>query len=590
MARPTIRSAALAMALGTASAVLPVGAAHAVTGQAAVVSQDCASGGRIQETVVNNTSQPTTFTLNWPGAGTWTANVAANDSSHFYFTKPSGTGYTLHTTTPQGYDDTVSGTMDCTGALHALVGMDCPRNADGSLPASHRLRMTLDNRTAAAQTFTVAWPGRSGSPWTVTVPAMSGNASLYWTVANGTPYSFTTTSGSWSHSESGTADCGTATGTPGMNAQTLLTTSTVITGLNGPGGLYNGTAKSVRIPALAVTDSGTVIATMDARVDGSADLGGGTNNIQIAMSRSTDGGASFTAPAIIAHAPTTGEGYGDSSLLVDRTTGTVYCFFTYAPKVGVGYYGSTAGDTSATSTANTHIRYISSTDDGATWSSAVDLNPQVREASWAGMFASSGHGIQLASGRLVQPTVYHDSAGDHASNIYSDDHGATWHAGTSAAVGFNENKAVQRSTGKVVQNMRSNSGGNRWYATASDTGAADVASGFGAAWNSGLLDPGCNGDEISYLRPTDVDASGNPLLSSTAVLSNAAGSSRTDLTVRVSRDDGASWPHEALLAAGTAGYSTTAVLNNGTVGDLYEIGDTGGIVYTGFTLGWVENA
>lgn len=62
-------------------------------------------------------------------------------------------------------------------------------------------------------------------------------------------------------------------------------------------------ARSVRIPALTVSNSGTVIATMDARVDGSYDLDGGTNNIQIAIARSTDGGTAFTHPKIIAKAP-----------------------------------------------------------------------------------------------------------------------------------------------------------------------------------------------------------------------------------------------------------------------------------------------
>ncbi|MFF2815068.1 exo-alpha-sialidase [Kitasatospora cineracea] len=584
--------AALPLGAATASAAAPVG-------QSAVVSQDCASGGRIQQTVVNNTATPTTFTLTWPGNGTWTATVAAFDSSHFYFTKPSGTAYTFRTTTPQGYDNTVSGTLDCSNALDANVSLECPRNADGSLPASHRLRITLDNRTAAAQTFTVAWPGRTNSPWTVSVPAMSGDSSLYWTLPNGTPYTFnlTATGSSWSSTQSGTANCGLAAGTPGMNAQTVLTTATPISGVNtlaADGVSYTTTtttAKSVRIPALAQTASGTVIATADARIDGGADLGGGTNNIQVAMVRSTDGGTTFSAPRIIAHPATTAEGYGDSSLLVDRTTGRVFCFFTYSPKVGVGYYGSTAGDTSATATTNTHVRYVTSDDDGATWSAPVDLNPSVRDASWAGMFASSGHGVQLASGRLVQPMVYHDAAGDHAANLYSDDHGASWHSGGSAATGVNESKAIQRSTGKVVQNMRSNAGGNRWYATTS--GATDVAGGFGTAWNSGLLDPGCNGDEISYLRPTDTDAAGHPLLSPTAVLSNTAtanNATRQDLTVRISQDDGASWPHRTLLKAGPSGYSSAAVLNDGTVADLYEIGSTGGIVYTNFTTAWVSGS
>ncbi|MFI1093258.1 exo-alpha-sialidase [Streptomyces sp. NPDC020917] len=601
LSRGSLRHRALAATatLGVAAAAVLVAQApaSAATGQSAVVSQDCASGGRIQETVVNATSTPTTFTLTWPGAGTWTANVAAHDSGHFFFTKPTGTAYTFTTTTPQGYASTVSGTLDCASALHALVSMECPRNADGSLPATHRLRLTLDNRTSAARTFTVAWPGRPYGPWTVTVPAMSGDSSLYWTVPNGTPYTFTTTAGDWSRTESGTATCGLGAGTPGMNAQTVLTTGTPISGVNtlaADGVSYTtttATAKSVRIPALAVTASGTVIATMDARIDGGSDLGGGTNNIQIAMARSTDGGTTFSAPRIIAHPATTTEGYGDPSLLVDRATGRVFCFFTYAPKVGVGYYGSVPGDTSAGSTTNTHVMYVTSDDDGATWSAPVDLNPSVRNAAWAGMFASSGHGIQLADGRLVQPLVYHDTAGDHAANLYSDDDGATWHAGTSAGTGVNESKAVQRGTGKVVQNMRNNAGGNRWYATAGDSGASDVASAYGTAWNSGLLDPGCNGDEISYTRPGAVDAQHHPLLSGTAVLSNAAtadNATRQDITVRISHDDGASWPHEALLRAGSGGYSTTAVLPGGGIADLYEIGSTGGIVYTAFTTAWVE--
>ncbi len=72
--------------------------------------------------------------------------------------------------------------------------------------------------------------------------------------------------------------------------------------------------------------------------------------------------------------------------------------------------------------------------------------------------------------------------------------------------------------------------------------------------------------------------------------SASTSSTRPDLTVRVSRDDGASWPHEVLLKAGQSGYSSMAVLPDGSVGDLYEIGATGGIVYAGFTLAWVEGA
>ncbi|WP_328470379.1 exo-alpha-sialidase [Streptomyces sp. NBC_00448] len=574
----------------------------AATGtQSAVGSQDCNSS-RIRLELLNPTASATTFTVTWSGYGSWTPSVAAGDRTDLFFTKPGGTAYSFHVTTPQGLDTTVAGTLDCSTALGAQVSLDCPRTTDGSQPATHVLRMTLVNHSAAAQVFTVAWPGRSGSAWTRTVAAGASDATLLWTVPNGTPYSFTTTTASgFSRTESGAATCGLAAGTPGMNAQTLFSTTTPIEGLNRLSAdgstyeTYTGTVASVRIPAMAVTNSGTVLAMADARVDGNSDLGGGTNNIQTVMRRSTDGGATWSTPKVVLHAPTTSEGYGDASLLVDRTAGphgTVYLFDNYSPAPGVGYYGSAAGSNSATDTTAMHIRYITSTDDGLTWSAPVDLNPQVKSVSWAGMFASSGHGIQLASGRLVQPIVYREDGADHAADIYSDDHGATWHAGPAAATGVNESKVIQRGDGKVVQNLRSNSGGNRWYATAGDAspaGATDVASDFGPAWNSGLVDPGCNADEISYLKPTQVGPTGSPLTTPVTLASNnASASSRSELTVRVSQDDGASWPYQALVKSGDAGYSTLAVLGSGAAADLYEIGDTGGIVYSDFTLDWAK--
>ncbi|RSN51693.1 sialidase family protein [Actinomadura sp. WAC 06369] len=562
--RATARRAAAAGAAAVTALALAAPPARAATGQSAVVSQDCTSG-RIQETVVNDTPSATTFTLTWPGQGTWTARVAPGDRAHFHFTKPSGTAYTFRTTTPQGFDQTDSGVLDCSGALSVRAAMDCA--------APHRLRLVLDNRSETAKRFTVAWPGRSGSPWTVDVPARSGDDSLYWTVPDGTPYTFNVSSGSWSKSVSGTSGCGLDSGEPGMNAQKVLTTSTVIDGLG-------KAPKSVRIPGLAVANDGTVVAVMDARVDGSYDLGGGTNNIQIAMTRSTDGGTTWTRPKIIAKPARTSQGYGDPSLLVDRETGKIFCFFTYAPAPGVGFWGSQPGDTSENSTTNTHITYITSTDGGATWSDPVDLNPVVRDPAWGGMFASSGHGVQLDSGRLVQPIVYRLNNRSHAANIYSDDHGATWHNGTTAAAGVNESKVIQRATGRVAQNLRHDAGGDRWYAMADD-----VTAPWGTAWKSGLIDPGNNGDEISYLRPVQ----GTPALTGTALHSNTADTSRTDLTVRLSRDDGVSWPRHALIKPGASGYSTMAVLADGSVGALHEIGDTGGIVFTRFTVPWVEN-
>ncbi|MFS8197469.1 exo-alpha-sialidase [Streptomyces sp. CWNU-52B] len=591
--------AALALAVAVATLLLtPRPAAADASGQSAVASQDCVSG-RIRITLVNDTSAATTFTAAWSGVGTYTRAVGAQDRTDLFFSKPDGTAYSVVVTTPEGLATTLSGTLDCGASLGAQLGMECPRAADGSPPSTHRLRLTLVNRSASAKTFTVTWAGRSGSPWTRTVAAGASDDSLYWTPADGTAYGITTTATGFSRTESGTVACGLGSGTPGMNSRTLFSTTDPIAGLNTrtADGTYeetSATVASVRIPAMAVSNTGTIVAMADARVADSSDLGGTSNDIQVAMRRSGDGGATWTGAEIVQHAGTTTEGYGDVSLLVDRSVGAngkIYAFLTYSPAPGIGFTGSSAGSNSADDATALHIRYIASTDNGVTWSAPVDVNPQVKSKSWAGMFASSGHGIQLASGRLVQPIVYRENGVDHAADIYSDDHGVTWKAGTSAATGVNESKAIQRGSGKVVQNLRSNSGGNRWYATATDNGAPDVASSFGTAWNSGIVDPGCNADEISYLSPTDVDSGGRPTTTEVALYSgNASGSSRDDLTVRVSEDDGVSWPHQVLIKPGAAGYSTMAVLGDGTIGNLYEIGATGGIVFSSFTLDWARQS
>ncbi|MFD4371140.1 exo-alpha-sialidase [Streptomyces sp. NPDC058486] len=591
-------AAALALASAVAPVALPASTAVAAGSQSvaagaqsSVVSQDCNSG-RIRVTLSNPTATATTFTVTWPGMGTWTPTVAAGDSTNLFFTKADGTAYSIRSTTPQGLDTTATGTLDCGKALSALVSMECPRDADGSAPATNRLKLALVNRSPGIKTFTVTWPGRSGSPWIRSVPAGASDDTMYWTLPVGTAYNLTTTAPGFSRTVSGKATCGLGAGTPGMNAQTLLSTSMPISGVNikNPDGTYRegtSTAKSVRIPALAVTNADTVIAMADARISGTGDVG--VDDVQIAMRRSTDGGATWSAPRVVAHPPTTAEGYGDPSLLVDRTSGKIFAFFAYSPARGVSFWSGPSGSNSATDSASLHIRYISSTDDGVTWSAPIDLNPQVKNVAWGGLFPSSGHGTQLASGRLVQPIVYRLNGVSHASNIYSDDHGVSWRTGTAAATGVNEHKTIQRGSGKVVQNIRHDDGGNRWYATASDAGGADVASSYGQAWNSGLVDPGCNADEISYLRPTDVDASGRPLLTGVALQSNVAdASSRDDLTVRVSEDDGATWTDGVRVKSGPAGYSTMAVLKNGTIGTLYEIGATGGIVYSAFTLDWAK--
>ncbi|MEU4626323.1 exo-alpha-sialidase [Actinoplanes sp. NPDC023801] len=569
-----LRSTLLTLLLATTATVVGLataGPAQAAPAVSATTAADCTTS-RLNLTLTNSGPSTETFTVTWAGrtGSPWTRTVAAGASSTLYWTLNPSTAYSITTTTVSGFSTTRSGLFGCGTGMSALVSYDCTQG---------RLQLVLENRTTVSRAFTVAWPGRVNSPWVTTVAA-GGNYTHYWTVPTGTVYTLRTTADGFDDTATGTTGCRLAAGTPQMTTTTLMTTSTVIKGLNGT----DATARSVRIPAMAVTNNGTVLAVADARVDGAYDLGGGTNNIQMAMTRSTDGGVTWQQPYVVRRPATTSEGEGDASFLVDRTTGTVFLIYNYSPRPGVGFYSAGTGSNSPTDTGSLHVRYIKSSDNGATWSVPVDLNPSVKNPAWQQLFASSGHGIQLSNGRLVQPIVYRDSAGTtHAANIYSDDHGATWRSGGSAGTNVNESKAVERSTGAVVQDMRHNSNRNRYFATSSDGGNT-----FGAATaNTTLIDPLCNADQLSYLRPV----AGAPARTATMLFSNNASSSaRSNLTVRLSTDDGATWPARALIKPGAAGYSTMAVLGDGTAANLYEVGGTGGIYFTRFGLGWLRAA
>ncbi|MEE3922587.1 phospholipase domain-containing protein [Micromonospora sp. BRA006-A] len=335
----------------------------------ATVGADC-TAGRLLLDLDNRSTTTQTYTVTWPGrsGSPWTRTVAAGGNAELYWTLTPGTPYTLRTTTPTGLDDTTSGIFHCGTGMSALAGFDCTNG---------RIQLALENRTTTARDFTVTWPGRTGSPWTRTVAA-GGNHLHYWTVGAGTPYTLRVTAPGFDTTLRGTTSCDLAAGNPQLATTTLLTTQTVIRDLNGTNGRYDGTVASVRIPGLAVTNNGTVVAVADARVDGSYDLGGGTNDIQIVMIRSTDGGRTFEQPRVI-HAPPTTSGASATPACRGPRHRRRLLLLHLPPRPGISFWSAGSGLNTADDPNSMHLRYITSRDDGATWSAPVELNPAVKD-------------------------------------------------------------------------------------------------------------------------------------------------------------------------------------------------------------------
>ncbi|MFE7576156.1 exo-alpha-sialidase [Streptomyces sp. NPDC057521] len=327
-----------------------------------------------------------------------------------------------------------------------------------------------------------------------------------------------------------------------------------------------------RIPALTTTDQGTLLAAYDARPT----LGDLPSNIGIVLRRSTDGGTTWQAQQVVRKdaAP---KGYGDPSLLVDRVTGRIFLF--YAAGVNQGFLGSATGN-DETDPDVLQADYSYSDDDGLTWTHRR-ITKQIKNPAWGGMFAASGEGIQLRNGahkgRLIQQYAIRDNGANYAVSAYSDDHGETWHMGTPVGPGGDENKTVELNDGRVMLNNRS--APYRTVAYSSDGGVTYTP----FVQDTQLPDPANNGSIMSYAP----DAAASDPQSSWLLFSNTEATSRKNLTVKMSCDNGKTWPIRKVVDPGAAAYSTLTRLPDGRLGLLYERGNYEHITYSSFDLKWL---
>ena len=140
---------------------------------------------------------------------------------------------------------------------------------------------------------------------------------------------------------------------------------------SGEGGYY-----CYRIPALVVTTRGTVLAFCEARKHNCNDHG----DIDLVMRRSRDGGRTWGKARVIADDGA--HTVGNPCPVLDRKSGTIWLPFCRD---------------------NKRVLLKKSTDDGQTWSQPIDITKDAMNPSWHWVGTGPGHGIQLASGRLLIP-------------------------------------------------------------------------------------------------------------------------------------------------------------------------------------------
>ncbi|MFD2024889.1 sialidase family protein [Promicromonospora aerolata] len=361
-------------------------------------------------------------------------------------------------------------------------------------------------------------------------------------------------------------------GGPGTYVEQQLAT-------NGESGFPN-----YRIPALTVTNSGDVLASYDGRPT-AADSPGPNSILQ---RRSTDNGTTWGPQEVVAAGKTTTpiEGYSDPSYIVDRETGDIFNF--HVKSYDAGFGGSRPGvDPADRGVIQADVS--TSTDEGRTWTHRTITADVTADLDWRSRFAASGQGIQLKygphAGRLLQQYTIINGAGVfQAVSVYSDDHGTTWQVGEPVGTGMDENKTVELSDGRIMLNSRDSArSGYRKVAYSADGGVT-----YGRVTiDRELPDPTNNASIVrAYPNAPRGSAEARVLLFSNA----ASTTSRSNGTVRVSYDDGRTWPVSRVFQPGGMAYSTLATLPDGKVGLLYEPDSGyGGIRFATFDLDWLLN-
>lgn len=341
-----------------------------------------------------------------------------------------------------------------------------------------------------------------------------------------------------------------------------------------------------RIPAMVETTKGTILAFCEARntkadfYEGNEALFEGipvfqsgsskdSGNIDLVLKRSTDGGATWGAMTTLFD---DGNNVcGNPSPVVDLTTGRIWLFWCWQ-RCG------TQSSTMFPSILDGHTRRVLccySDDDGLTWSAAQDMTSTLKEKDWTWYATGPCHATQLRSGqysgRLIIPCNHRDATNkkNYSHCCYSDDLGKTWKLGGSTEVGGNESCIVELSDGGVMTSMRV-AGDNLPDGTNTACRAFSKSPDGGLTWGTfdlveSLIDPGCQGAATNYYR--------NNAPSSTILLSNCHHlTTRTKISISVSKDDGKTWMTPYTVYDNRGAYSDIIELADGSVCVFYECG------------------
>ena len=337
--------------------------------------------------------------------------------------------------------------------------------------------------------------------------------------------------------------------------------------------------RRMRIPGMVTTNAGSVLAVYDLRWKQNGDLPG---DIDVGLSRSTDGGSSWEAPRPILDMgtylgePENKNGVGDPAILVDKQTGHIYVSGLLAHGLSSGWYwGKSKPGMDPKLTGQVVI--VKSEDDGKTWSKPVNITPEIKDPAWQLMLQGPGAGISMRDGTLVFAFQYKENIGTkdkpkysaRSSIMYSKDHGKTWKVapGVDYPQETTEAQVVELNDGSLMLNCRISAGGRAVFTTKNlgESWSTHKTSGRGTFNMSG-----CMASILRYSSTKDGDAQNILLFSGPA---DGGKKRRSHMSVRYSLDEGETWSDPYLLDQIGGAYSCLTLIEEDgrkDIGLIYE--------------------
>lgn len=343
-----------------------------------------------------------------------------------------------------------------------------------------------------------------------------------------------------------------------------------------------------RIPGLATSNSGTLLAIWDNRIENSRDLQG---DINIGLSRSTDGGQTWLPLQTVLDMKQWGglpekyNGVSDACVLVDKKSGRIWVAGLWMHGVldkdgrwveGLNdqskqwqhQWGGRASQEGVSPKQTCQFLLTYSDDDGESWSEPINITAATKRYNWWLFAPAPGQGITMDNGTLVFPTQGRDSVGMPFSNItYSVDGGKSWVTSNPAYTNTTECAVVELGDGSLMLNMRDNR--NRAQKGDSNGRAVFTTKDMGKTWiehpssHGALIEPVCMASlhKHTYARNKSVLLFCNP----------SSKDDRNNIRLKVSTDQGLTWSEGFLLDEGDGfGYSCITSIDSNTIGVLWE--------------------